>query len=91
VNPRDQPSIEVAEPRSAEFEQVAPSMHRVAPQACNVDAVADRRERLQQSDAVIHFDGRAVKIPVHHQVMHANADLQDALVQVADLTWRCPP
>jgi hypothetical protein len=40
---------------------------------------------------VVEFDGRAMKIVLFEQVVHTHADLQDALVQVANLVGCRPP
>ncbi len=40
---------------------------------------------------MVELDRRAVEIVVHEQVVEADADLQDALVQMADLVGRGAP
>ena len=40
---------------------------------------------------MIELDCRPVEIAIFEQMVHANADLQDALIQVADHVRRGPP
>jgi len=53
--------------------------------------VANRRECLEQPDPVVELDRRAMEVVVRKQMMHANADLQNTFVQVADLAGRGAP
>jgi hypothetical protein len=46
---------------------------------------------LEQADAVVELHGSAMKVLIDQQVVHADANLQDAFVQVPDLTLGGPP
>jgi hypothetical protein len=91
VNPRHARSVELGQPLWADLDQVRSSRHRISPKARDVDAVAHVGERLQQADPVIELHRCAVKVPIYQQVVHANPDLQDSLVQVPNLALGRPP
>ena len=55
---------------------------RVANERVDVDAVTGRRERSQPVDALAQKHARAVEVPVA-PVVEADADLQDAVIQVS--------
>jgi hypothetical protein len=63
----------------------------IPPQASHVHTVADVGKRAQQTNSVVQLHGSPVEVVIVEQVMHADADLQDAFVQVANLAWRRPP
>ena len=61
---------------------------RITPKPADVNAVADLGKRLEQPRSMVQFDGGAVEISVLEQMVHADADLQDAFVEMANFT-RC--
>lgn len=65
--------------------------HRIAPQSGDVHAVAGSGKRREEADAVIELHGCTMEVVVCEQMVHAYPDLEDALVQVANLTRRRPP
>lgn len=70
--------------------QLVARRRRVADQRGHVDALAPRRERSESRDALIEQRAGAVMIAVA-PVMEADADLQDAVVEIADRRPRGAP
>src|SRR5207244_2758188 len=78
-------AIERVQPIWAELQQMRPRRLRIAPQPSDVNPVAHRRECFQKADAVVELDRRAAKVVLVEQVMQTDANLEDALIQVAYL------
>jgi len=53
--------------------------------------MAHIRKGFQQANAMIQLHRGAVKVPILEQMVHTYADLEDALVQVANLVRRGTP
>ena len=64
---------------------------RITSKSADLHPVADLRECFQQPDAMVELDGRPAKVVLVEQVVQADANLQDALVQVAYLAGRGSP
>jgi hypothetical protein len=84
-------AIEAFQPTWAEIEEVSPCGSRLTSQSADVDSVAHFGKSLEQPDAVVELDGRAMEVSVLEQVVHADANLEDTFVQVADFARRRPP
>lgn len=63
----------------------------ITQQTSDVHAMTFCRESGQKPDAMVQLDRRTVKIAIDEQMVHAHADLQDALVQVPNDVRRSPP
>lgn len=82
---------EALQPIGPERDERVAGGQRVAAQAGDVDVMADRGEGGQQSDAVVELHRRSVEVSVFEQMVHAHADLEDALVEIAKLAWGRSP
>src|SRR5437867_2714568 len=50
-----------------------------------------RRKRLEKANAVVELDCRAMEVAISQEMVHADADLQDTFVEVANLVWGGSP
>ena len=91
MNFGDELTLETAEVPWTELQESLARGTRLVSEAGNVDAVTDLRKRFEEADAVIEFDCRPMEIVIFEQVVHADADLQDPFVEMADLVGRRPP
>lgn len=91
MHPRRQFTVKLGEATSAELDQVPPRAVGVTPKPADVDTVADLGERLEQPHPMVKLDGGAVEVSVLEEMVHADTDLQDAFVEMADFTGRRPP
>src|SRR5439155_9050599 len=88
--PRRVREVELAHALGTERDELLARCGRVRDERGDVDRLARRRERAQTLDAFFEQDRRAVEVAAA-PVMETDADLKDAVIEVAYGRGRVPP